>query len=327
MHEHIQQQGRTPAGAHVPVMLQEVIDVLSPQPGQIVADCTIGYGAHAMAFMEKICPTGKLIGLDLDAAQLERTRKRFAALQVPISLHHSNYAGLGKVMATEGIAGYDIIFADLGVSSMQIDDPSRGFSYKQDGPLDMRMDLRKQKTAADLVNTLSQDELTDKLWELADEEDHAAIAEAIVEQRTRRPIERTLELSDLVLKVKGFRRHQWKEHARQHRELHPAARTFQALRIMVNNEHDSLRELLRVVPFCLKPGGCIAMLTFQSGEDRMVERAFAAALADETFEAISTEALHPSSGEVASNPRSRPARLRWARRADTQARRKEDTEQ
>lgn len=314
MQEHIRSQGRTPAGSHVPIMLNEVMETLQPKAGEVVADCTLGYGGHAAEFMRRIGPAGRLIGFDFDAVQLERARRKLGKLGAPVSLHHGNYAGLGNVLAAEKIDGYDIIFADLGVSSMQLDDPSRGFSYKQDGPLDMRMDPRKQRTAADLVNTMSADDLAEALRELADEEDHRRIAQAIVQRRQRQPITRTLELSDLVLAVKGFSRRQWKEHAREHRDLHPAARTFQTLRILVNDELASLRQLLRVAPFCLRSGGRIGILTFHSGEDVLVERAFAAGLQDGTYAAISQEPVRPSGKEVAENPRSRPAKLRWARK-------------
>lgn len=316
MQEHIRQQGRTPAGSHVPIMLGEVMEAMQPKVGQVVADCTLGYGGHAAEFLKRIGPTGRLVGFDFDAGQLERTRERLSPLGVPMSLHHSNYAGIGKVLGQEGIDGYDAVFADLGVSSMQLDDPSRGFSYKQDGPLDMRMDPRKQRTAADLVNTMPVEELAEALRELADEEDHERIAAAIGQERQRQRILRTIELSDIVLAVKGLTRRQWKEHALEHRDLHPAARTFQALRILVNDELASLKQLLRATPFCLRAGGRIAILTFHSGEDRLVERALAAGLEDGTYEAISQEPIRPSAKEVGENPRSRPAKLRWAKKAD-----------
>ena len=315
LQEHVREQGRTPAGTHVPILVAEVMEALQPGPGEIVADCTLGYGGHASEFMKRVGPTGRLIGLDLDAAQLERASQRLKGLGVPMSLHHSNYAGLGKLLAKEGIEGYDVIFADLGVSSMQIDDPSRGFSYKHDGPLDMRMDKRLKKTATDLVNSLPADDLSAALLELADEPDHERITAAIVRHRQVRPIRTTFELADLVLSVKGFTRKQWSQRpAEQLRDLHPAARTFQTLRILVNDELGSLKQLLRAAPFCLKSGGRIGILTFHSGDDRLVERAFAAGLADGTYAAISQAPIRPSPQEVGANPRARPARLRWARR-------------
>ncbi len=313
--QHVREQGRTPAGTHVSIMVAEVLEALQPRAGEIVADCTLGYGGHAAEFMKRIGPAGRLIGFDLDAGQLERTRQRLAELGVPMSLHHSNYAGLGNVLAGEGIEGYDVIFADLGLSSMQIDDPSRGFSYKQDGPLDMRMDERIRRTAADLVDSLSQEELSEHLLELADEPDHERIAAAIVKRRQSQRISRTLDLVDVVLAIKGVTRREWSQRpAEQQRDLHPAARTFQVLRILVNDELGSLRQLLRIAPFCLKAGGRMGILTFHSGEDRLVERAFASGLQDGTFAALSEQPVRPSPQEVAANPRARPARLRWARR-------------
>jgi 16S rRNA (cytosine1402-N4)-methyltransferase len=313
--EHVRGQGRTPAGTHVPIMVGEVLAALQPQPGEIVADCTLGYGGHAEEFLKRIGPAGRLVGFDLDAIQLERTGTRLAGLAVPLSLHHSNFAGLGNALATEGIEGYDIIFADLGVSSMQIDDPSRGFSYKHDGPLDMRMDPRRKRTAADLVNSLPEEDLSQALADLADEPDHEQIAAAIVRQRQRRPIRTTFDLVDLVLGVKGLTRRKWSQRpGEQQRDLHPAARTFQALRILVNDELGNLKQLLRIAPFCLKTGGRMGILTFHSGEERLIERALAAGSADGTYAAISAEALRPSPQEVEANPRARPARLRWARK-------------
>ncbi len=318
--EHVRQQGRTPAGTHVPIMAGEVLDALQPGPGDIVADCTLGYGGHAAAFLERIGPTGRLIGFDLDAAQLERTRRRLTEQtdsqpQAPITLHHANYAGIGNVLATEGIDGYDVIFADLGVSSMQIDDPSRGFSYKHDGPLDMRMDARRRKTAADLLAATSAEDLSRALRDLADEPDHERIVAAVVERRARQPITRTFDLVDIVLGVKGLTRRRWSQRPpERQRELHPAARTFQALRILVNDELGSLRQLLRTAPYILRPAGRIGILTFHSGEQHLVAEAFAAGLADGTYAAASPEPVRPSPAEVAANPRARPARLHWAKK-------------
>lgn len=313
--DHVRGQGRTPAGTHVPIMVEEVLAALCPAAGQVVADCTLGYGGHAAEFMRRIGPTGRFIGFDLDAAQLERTRARLAELGVPMSLHHGNYAGIGKAMALEGLAGYDIIFADLGVSSMQIDDPSRGFSYKHDGPLDMRMDSRVRRTAADLVNSMAEEELSEYFRTLADESDHRRIAAAIVRQRASRLITRTFDLVDLVLAVKGLTRRQWSRRpADRQRDLHPAARVFQALRILVNDELGSLRQLLRIAPYCLAAGGRIGILTFHSGEERLVEQAFAEGLAAGLYAEIAGQAIRPGGREVAGNPRARPARLRWAKR-------------
>ncbi len=177
---------------------------LRPAPGEVVVDCTVGYGGHAREFLQRIAPGGKLIGLDVDAAELERTRRRLGRTEVPVSFYHSNFAGLAKVLGQEKLDGFDIIFADLGVSSMQIDDPERGMSYKHEGPLDMRMDDRLQQTGADLLKRLSEEELSKALWELADEPDHQKIARQIVARRAVEPITRTSQLVQVVFDAKGL---------------------------------------------------------------------------------------------------------------------------
>ncbi len=325
MHAHVRTQGRTPAGAHVPVLVEEVIAALRSVPGDVVADCTIGYGGHAREFIPRIGPSGRLIGLDVDAVQLERTAARFAALTestdsdtsdfvgAKISLHRSHFAGLGKVLTRESISAVDVILADLGVSSMQIDDPRRGFSYKQDGPLDMRMDDRLPRTAAELLNQLSADELIAGLIEFADEPDAFRIAERIVRRRAVQPLSSTLQLVDLVFEVKGLTRREWRERpAAERSRLHPAARTFQALRMLVNDEITGLEQFLRVAPYCLRPGGRLGIISFHTGEDRRVEAAMHDGLQDGTYSAAAEKPIRPSPGEIAANPRSRSALFRWA---------------
>ncbi|MCX5634156.1 MAG: 16S rRNA (cytosine(1402)-N(4))-methyltransferase [Phycisphaerae bacterium] len=180
---HLRAKGKTPAGTHVPVLIEEVLGCLKPGPGQVIADCTVGYGGHALEFIKRIGPAGKLIAFDVDNAELERTRYRLSKETVPVSFYHSNFAGIANVMKKENLDGYDIIFADLGVSSMQIDNPDRGISYKHEGPLDMRMDDRLKRTGADLLNNLSEEELAKAFWELSDEPDYQKIARLIVAQR------------------------------------------------------------------------------------------------------------------------------------------------
>lgn len=312
---HVRAQGRTPAGTHVPIMLAEVMDRFAPREGEIVCDCTLGYGGHAGEFMKRVGPAGRLVGFDVDAAQLERTRERLAPAGVPLSVYRSNFAGIGKALAAEGIEGFDIIFADLGVSSMQLDDPARGFSYKMDGPLDMRMDDRLQRSAADLVATLGQDELASALQQLSDEEDAERIARAIVRARQERPIQTTGELAQIVAAGKRVNLKGWKLQARAGEAgLHPAAKTFQALRILVNDELGSLKQLLRTAPYCLKAGGRIGILTFHSGEDRLVKQAFRQGAEEGLYEAISEEPIRPGKQELYDNPRSSPAKFRWAKK-------------
>jgi 16S rRNA (cytosine1402-N4)-methyltransferase len=310
---HLRAKGKTPAGTHVPILTAEVMAALAPGPGDVVADCTIGYGGHATEFLRRIGPSGILVGLDIDGAELERTRQRLSALNAPIRLYRSNFAGLAGVVRKEGLEGFDIIFADLGVSSMQIDDPGRGMSYKRDGPLDMRMDDRRKRTAADMLNTLSERQLSQALWELADEPDHEVIARQIVAQRSVESFTTIAQLVELIFTVKGLTIKDWKRQSRLRPGLlHPAARTFQAMRILVNDELGSLKELLRVAPFCLRPGGRIGIISFHSGEDRLVKKAFAGGLRDGLFNSAATEVIVPDRSEIASNPRSSSAKFRWA---------------
>jgi len=347
IHSHVRSQGRTPAGTHVPVLVAEVMDVLRPAPGETVIDCTVGYGGHALEFLNRIGPTGRLLGFDVDAGNLERTRKRLEAAMaekgaapisgssemgaVPFSagpprviLRRGNFAGIDRAMAAEHMDAANIIFADLGVSSMQVDDPARGFSYKFDGPLDMRMDSRIPRTAADLLRDLPPEKLAAALADLGDEPDAALIAARIADERRRRPVARTLDLVRIIFEVKHFSRRRWREQQRgtagpgdshDASDLHPAARTFQALRILVNDELGALRQLLRVAPACLAPGGRIGIISFHSGEDRLVKLAFRDGMRAGTYAAISDEVIRPTAKEVHDNPRSASAKFRWAVKA------------
>lgn len=302
---HVRSQGRTPVGTHVPILVAELVDALRLQPGHIVADCTLGYGGHAEAVLERILPCGRLLGLDIDGATLEATRARLAALGRRIEAVRSNFAGLPAALARCGIDACDAIYADLGVSSMQIDNPARGFSYKHDGPLDMRMDDRIQRTAAEWLAKLDAPALAAALRDLADEPDAEALAEAIVEARTRRPLLRTGDLVRVIESVTG----------KGERGSHPATQTFQALRILVNDELGALKNLLRVLPSCLRSGGRAAILTFHSGEDRLVKHAFEGGRASGQYAEVSVEPIRPTPAERRDNPRSAPAKLRWALRA------------
>jgi 16S rRNA (cytosine1402-N4)-methyltransferase len=316
MHKHLRAKGKTPAGTHVPVLVDEVMACLRPQQGDVVVDCTVGYGGHAVEFMKRIGPTGKLIGFDVDGSQLERTKQRLSELNmnVPVAFYHSNFAGIANVLPKEKLDGFDIIFADLGASSMQIDDPCRGISYRHKGPLDMRMDGRLKKTGADLLMTLSEEELSVAFCELADEPDHKDIAHKIVEHRSTSPITQTSQLVRLIFSVKGLTPQKWRKQqlAGGFGFLHPAARTFQALRILVNDELGSLKELLRIAPYCLRPGGRIGIISFHSGEDRLVKHAFREGLRSGTYQAVSQNPIVPRTAEIVSNPRCSSAKFRLA---------------
>ncbi len=317
LQERLHARGRTPAGTHVPVLPAEVMAALDPKPGETVADCTLGYGGHAAELLRRIALGGRLVGFDVDAASLERTRARLEPLAAQagarLHIYRSNFAGIARPMRELGIEGYDAILADLGVSSMQIDDPARGFSYRQDGPLDMRMDDRIGQTAADLLRTLPQEELCAALRDLGEEPDAEAIAQRIVAERAIHQIARTLELAELVLAVKGISRPEWRKRAK-HGETHPAALTFQALRMLVNDELGALNQFLRALPYCLRPGGRVAIISFHNGEDRLVKGNFRDALRAGLFSEASDAPIRPGSNELNSNPRAASAKLRWARR-------------
>jgi 16S rRNA (cytosine1402-N4)-methyltransferase len=314
LYDHLRAKGKTPAGTHVPVLTEEVLASLKPRPGEIVADCTVGYGGHAAEFFKRIGPAGRLIAFDVDSAELERARRRLSKENVPVSFYRSNFAGIANVLSKEKIDGYDVIFADLGVSSMQIDNPERGMSYKYDGPLDMRMDDRLKLTGEDLLNSLSEEQLSQILLELADEPDHREIARLIVARRAKQPISRTLQLVQLIFSAKGLTAKTWRRQQRSSKSglLHPAARTFQALRILVNDELGSLRELLRVAPYCLLPGGRIGIISFHSGEDRLIKQSFREGVRNGVFKSAAKDAIIPQPGEITSNPRSASAKFRWA---------------
>jgi len=298
--------------------LAEVMEALHPAPGERACDCTVGYGGHALELARRIGSTGRLVGLDVDGDQLERARVRIGQQcpDVPTAFYRSNFAGIAKIMRTEAPEGFDILFADLGLSSMQIDDPQRGMSYRHDGPLDMRMDQRRKQTAADLLGTFSEEALSEALRDLADEPDWRAIAGRIIEYRRREPLTRAGQLVELVFEVKGIDAADFKRQRRQNPGLlHPAARTFQALRMLVNDELAALKELLRVAPDCLGAGGRIGILSFHSGEDRLVKQAFAAGRRDGRYGRIAEEVITPSREEIAANPRSGSAKFRWAEKA------------
>lgn len=308
----------TPQREHRPVMLDEVLAALDPQPGAAVVDCTLGYAAHAAEFLKRVGPTGRLIGLDLDAANLPPARERLAAISPNFELHHANFAGFPAALAAAGLDGCDGLLADLGMSSMQVDDTERGFSFMRDGPLDMRMDRTRSRTAAELLNTLPADELAAAFRDLGNEPEAEKIAVAIVRRRETKPIERTRELMELVLEAAPVRvnPHPVKgEPTPRQQKIRPTARVFQALRILVNRELANLQELLRVLPWCLRPGGRAAILSFHSGEDRLVKLAFKEGQRTGVYERISEEPVRPSFGERTDNPRARSAKLRWAVRS------------
>jgi 16S rRNA (cytosine1402-N4)-methyltransferase len=293
-------------------MFDEVLHLLDPQPGHVVVDCTLGWGGHAVELLKRVGLTGKVIGIDLDADNLPRARERLEAVGHPFSLHHGNFAGLSTVLAGEVC---DRLVADLGMSSMQLDDPGRGFSYVREGPLDMRMDRSRGRTAAQLLETIEEEDLAEALREWGDEPQPERVAAAILAARQHGPLATTTELAAVISQAVDA--HPWKLHpAPGQWNTHPAARTFQALRILVNRELANLDALLRQLPSCLRPGGVAAIITFHSGEDRRVKNALRLGEQAGVYSAVASDPVRPSWSERTQNPRSRSAKLRWARRGD-----------
>jgi len=306
----------TKAGEHKPVLLAEVLAALAPKPGQIVVDCTLGFAGHSVELLKAVAPDGLLIACDLDSANLEPARAKLEAAGGLFALHHANFAGLPGILAMEGAAGADGLLADLGMSSMQVDDRDRGFSFMRDGPLDMRMDSSRGRTAAELLNTLPVEELAAGFLALGDEPQAERIAEAIGARRSEKPIERSKDLRELIETAAPVVIDRMPGAATERKQkLAPIARVFQALRILVNRELANLQQLLRVLPQVLKPGGTAAIIGFHSGEDRLIKAAFRDGLRAGIYDAISETPVRPAFEERRENPRSRSAKLRWARRA------------
>ncbi len=304
----------TPEGEHRPVLLAEIQRLFHLQPGSVAVDCTVGWGGHAVELLKAVGPDGKLVGLDLDDENLAKARERLDAVGHPYSLHHVNFAGVGQALNAAGVSHADALLADLGFSSMQVDDPTRGFSYRREGPLDMRLDRTRGKTAAQILATIAEDDLAKSLRELADEPRAMAIARAVVAARQEAPFTTTTQLSQLLMDVAGIK--DWRLHPKRGVwDIHPATRTFQALRILVNRELANLEQLLRVLPYVLKPGGVAAIISFHSGEDRIVKAALRDGHRQGVYVEIADEPVRATFAERTGNPRSRSAKLRWARRA------------
>jgi len=287
---------------HIPVLIEEVLAALKPQKGQVVVDCTLGLGGHSAELLERGI---RVVGLDLDPQNLQEAQDRFEILGGDFSVHHGNFAGLPYVLGELGLERVDGILADLGVSSPHIDDARRGFSYRRPGPLDMRMDPTRGKTAAELLDRMTEEELAKAIFELGDEEDADKIAALIVR---RRPIRTTQQLMELVCEARDFT-----VQRAAGAKLHPAARTFQAVRMLVNRELPNLERLLAILPQTLKPGGTAAIISFHSGEDRIVKKAFLEGRRSGVYAAISEEPITATEEEKLANSRSRSAKLRWAR--------------
>ena len=309
--EKILASGKTPAGTHRPIMVAEVLRCLEPAAGDVAVDCTLGGGGHAQAILERIQPGGRLIGLDVDPLELPRTEAHLRAAGFgpeKFVAHHMNFAGLPQVLATEGLAAVDLILADLGVSSMQLDNPDRGFSYKHFGPLDMRMNPTRGEPASQFLARVTEDQLAALLEENADEP-HAALIARLLKQG---PVETTHEVDRLVRNgLTAARPNLPKPEMKM-----SVRRTLQALRIAVNDEFSALDALLRFLPQCLAPGGRVAILTFHSGEDRRVKKAFQAGHRAGVYSDVAGEVIRATMEETRANRRASSAKLRWAVRGE-----------
>ena len=295
--------GKTPAGSHIPIMVDEILDVLRPQPGEFAVDCTLGHGGHSQAILGRIAPGGHLLALDVDLLELPRTEKRLhdaGFTPEQLTVMKSNFAGLPAALAKLGRSGADVILADLGVSSMQLDNPDRGFSTKSEGPLDMRMNPSRGLSAAQWLQKVSADNLAETLAENSDEPNAQLLAPALA----GRSFATTTDLTAAV--ESALKRIPREEHEQSIR------RVFQAIRIEVNEEFTALDAFLRLLPYCLNPGGRVAILTFPSGEDRRVKKSFQAAHREGLYREISRRVVRASPSERHANPRSTSAKLRWA---------------
>jgi 16S rRNA (cytosine1402-N4)-methyltransferase len=295
---------------HEPVLLQEVLQILAPSDGKVFLDCTTGRGGHAAAIAHHLGPQGLLILLDADPRNLEFARDRLRDAPCPTRFFHANFAELSDVLKIAGHDRIDGILADLGLSTNQLFDSQYGLSFSQPMPLDMRIDPRTDKTAADLVNHLKEEDLANVLYELAQERWSRRIARKIVEARKISPIKTTDRLAEIVRSAIPSRPTKRGARGGAPVEIDPATRTFLALRMVVNQERENLQSLLQRAPRHLNSGGRLAVISFQSTEDRMVKQAFRSAEQTGLVKIITPKPLSPADEEVAANPRSRSAKLR-----------------
>lgn len=304
--------GKTPAGQHRPILVDEILAFLDPQPGKRGADVTLGYGGHTQAILERIAPSGQLLALDVDSQQLPKTEARLNKLgytEPSLTVRQSNYAGLSKALTAIGWQdGLDFLLADFGLSSMQIDNPARGFSYKHDGPLDMRMTPDRGAPASDWIASTNQKKLARTLAEGGDEPHAKPIAYAIKKAAEESPITTTRQLRQIIQSALPA-------DLDDDSRATTVARVFQAIRIAVNGEFTAIDAFLTQLPNCLKPGAKVAVLTFHSGEDRRVKHHFREAHRAGLYSEISQKVIRPTPAEIASNPRAAPAKLRQATRA------------
>ncbi len=311
--EHVISKGNTPAGMHISIMVNEILDFLKIQPGETGFDATLGYGGHTKAMLQCLNGQGHIYATDVDPVESEKTKKRLADQgfgEDILTIRLQNFCTIDEI--AKEVGGFDFILADLGVSSMQIDNPERGFSFKTEGPLDLRLNQQSGISAAERLDTISRDELAGMLYENSDEPYCEELARAITDEiRKGNRIDTTTKLRQVIEKTLDF----LPEKEKKDTIKKTCQRVFQALRIDVNHEFEVLYEFMEKLPGALKPGGRVAILTFHSGEDKLVKRALKEGFRDGIYSEYAKDVVRPSAQECAQNARAHSTKMRWAVRA------------
>lgn len=311
--EHVISKGNTPAGMHISIMVNEILDFLKIQPGETGFDATLGYGGHTKAMLQCLNGQGHIYATDVDPVESEKTKKRLADQgfgEDILTVCLQNFCTIDEI--AKEVGGFDFILADLGVSSMQIDNPERGFSFKTEGPLDLRLNQQSGISAAERLDTISRDELAGMLYENSDEPYCEELAKAITDEiRKGNRIDTTTKLRQVIEKTLDF----LPEKEKKDTIKKTCQRVFQALRIDVNHEFEVLYEFMEKLPDALRPGGRVAILTFHSGEDKLVKRALKEGFRDGIYSDYAKDVVRPSAQECAQNARAHSTKMRWAVRA------------
>ena len=311
--EHVISKGNTPAGMHISIMVNEILDFLKIQPGETGFDATLGYGGHTKAMLQQLQLQGHIYATDVDPVESAKTKKRLADQgfgEEILTIRLQNFCTIDEI--AKEVGGFDFILADLGVSSMQIDNPERGFSFKTEGPLDLRLNQQSGISAAERLDTISRDELAGMLYENSDEPYCEELARAITDEiRKGNRIDTTTKLRQVIEKTLDF----LPEKEKKDTIKKTCQRVFQALRIDVNHEFEVLYEFMEKLPGALKPGGRVAILTFHSGEDKLVKRALKEGFRDGIYSEYAKDVVRPSAQECAQNARAHSTKMRWAVRA------------
>lgn len=311
--EHVISKGNTPAGMHISIMVNEILDFLKIQPGETGFDATLGYGGHTKAMLQCLNGQGHIYATDVDPVESEKTKKRLADQgfgEDILTIRLQNFCTIDEI--AKEVGGFDFILADLGVSSMQIDNPERGFSFKTEGPLDLRLNQQSGISAAERLDTISRDELAGMLYENSDEPYCEELAKAITDEiRKGNRIDTTTKLRQVIEKTLDF----LPEKEKKDTVKKTCQRVFQALRIDVNHEFEVLYEFMEKLPDALRPGGRVAILTFHSGEDKLVKRALKEGFREGIYSDYAKDVVRPSAQECAQNARAHSTKMRWAVRA------------